>query len=353
MEALSLRQIRTSHNNIHQSEALQSFLLQTIGYYSSSELLFLNDYEHRATELSAIGFEGIIVDKFLNNFRRINKYLEAVNSDLDEGQYFVTCLITKKQRKQRIIENQSTLIGYLLYGLDFMLHRVIPKISVTKKLYFKLTKGKNRALTLTEGLGRLACCGFKIIEYKEIGDKTYVITQKTKKPAYDFNPTYGPVISLNRYGNKGELIKVYKFRTMHPYSEYLQDFIYERNSLTDNGKFKDDFRVTSWAKFLRKCWLDELPMFYNLLKGDLKLIGVRPISKQYFNLYPDYLKELRKNVKPGLLPPFYADMPNSLEEIIESEIKYLESYMENPIKTDLIYGYKILKNIFFKKARSK
>jgi len=50
-------------------------------------------------------------------------------------------------------------------------------------------------------------------------------------------------------------------------------------------------------------------MFYNLLKGEMKLVGVRPLTEHYFSLYRKKLQELRAKTKPGLIPPFYLDMP--------------------------------------------
>jgi hypothetical protein len=96
---------------------------------------------------------------------------------------------------------------------------------------------------------------------------------------------------------------------MYPYSEYLQEYVHEQNQLQEGGKFKDDFRVTGYGKVMRKLWLDELPMLYNWMKGDLQLVALRPLSRHYLNLYDKNLQELRKKVKPGLVPPFYADMP--------------------------------------------
>nr|HPL94987.1 sugar transferase [Paludibacteraceae bacterium] len=101
-------------------------------------------------------------------------------------------------------------------------------------------------------------------------------------------------------------------------------------------------------------WIDELPMILNFLKGDMKLVGVRPISQHYFSLYSKELQEKRIKFKPGLLPPFYADMPKTLEEIEASEMRYLQMCEKKGVLiTDIIYFWKIFVNIVFKKARSK
>ena len=140
---------------------------------------------------------------------------------------------------------------------------------------------------------------------------------------------------------------------MHPYSEYIQEYIYEENKLDEGGKFKNDFRVTTLGKIMRKLWIDELPMIYNILKGDLKLFGVRPLSNQYFSLYPEEFRKIRIQYKPGLIPPFYRDMPKTLDEIIASEKEYLRQYDKHPFTTDCKYFFHAFYNIIFKRARSK
>jgi lipopolysaccharide/colanic/teichoic acid biosynthesis glycosyltransferase len=139
---------------------------------------------------------------------------------------------------------------------------------------------------------------------------------------------------------------------MYPYAEYLQDYVHKQNNLQSGGKFRDDFRIAGTRAFLRRLWLDELPMLINLLRGDLKVVGVRPLSQQYFSLYSQELQEKRIKYRPGLIPPFYADMPETLEEIQESELRYLEAFEKHPVRTQWRYFWKAWYNIFFKKARS-
>ncbi len=142
-------------------------------------------------------------------------------------------------------------------------------------------------------------------------------------------------------------------RTMHPYAEYLQEYVYEQSDLQEGGKFKNDFRVHTAGKIMRRFWIDELPMLFNLFKGDLKIVGVRPLSQHYYELYDEELKAKRIKTRPGLVPPFYADMPGTLEEIQASEHRYLDAYMKRPFITDCRYFWKATYNIIFKKARSK
>ena len=94
-------------------------------------------------------------------------------------------------------------------------------------------------------------------------------------------------------------------------------------------------------------------MIINFLKGEINIIGVRPLSISYFEQYPEELQKLRVKIKPGLIPPYYADMPKNFIEILESEEKYIKNKFKKPIATDIKYFCKAFKNIFFKGARSK
>jgi lipopolysaccharide/colanic/teichoic acid biosynthesis glycosyltransferase len=86
--------------------------------------------------------------------------------------------------------------------------------------------------------------------------------------------------------------------------------------------------------------------------GDMKIVGVRPLSSHYFNLYSEDLRQRRIRYKPGLMPPYYADLPVGLEEIQLSEKKYLDEYDKKPLATDIRYFFKGIFNIIFRNARS-
>ncbi len=296
--------------------------------------------------------KNIVNTHKVNDFRHVNKFFEAINRKLITGGMFIGSVETLEERRRRKLQKYTYFISYPYYFFDFILKRVFPKFSLTKKIYFALTKGMNRTLSLAETFGRLVACGFKVVHHEEINNRHYFICKKLKEPTFDPEPSYGFYCKLKRVGENAKTIKVYKLRTMHPYAEYLQDYVYKKNHTQNNGKFNNDFRVTSWGKVLRKYWIDELPMLLNFFKGELKLVGVRPISHHYFNLYREDLKKKRIKYKPGLIPPFCVDQPKSFYEIMESEEKYLDSYEKNPFLTDIKYFSKALCNIVFKKLRS-
>ena len=203
-------------------------------------------------------------------------------------------------------------------------------------------------------LGIFFYYGFKIVNIAK--ENAYVTLQMKKVKSVDksyHDKKYSILIKLPRTGKGGKRIYVYKFRRMQPYSEYLQDYVIECNGLDSDGTIKNDFRITKWGRFLRKYWLDELPMLINFFKGDLKLIGVRPLSDSMLSKYPKEFVSFRNQFKPGLIPPYYIDKPKSFEELIESERRYLLKYQKEPIKTDITYFLKFLKAVFLKGVRSK
>lgn len=288
----------------------------------------------------------------LNDVRRLNQYFLELYQGMLAGGYFVGYAHTIHTHYDWVYGKFPRLMAHLVYGFSFVWRRVIPKLPWTKNVYFAITKGKNRIISRAELLGRLSFCGFEIVAEQEMERRFWVIARKVKKPSFVENPTYGPLVTLNRVGYQGKTVRVYKLRTMHPYSEFLQDYVFERQGLEKGGKLKDDFRVTTWGRVLRKLWIDELPMLYNWLRGDLKIVGVRPLSGHFLGLYDEELRQLRNKTKPGLIPPFYVDMPVTLEEICASEKKYLRAFLEKPVRTDIYYGAVALWNIFVKKARS-
>lgn len=291
----------------------------------------------------------------LHQVRHLNTLLNKTNEAMADGGYLLCHTRTSALKRQLIMKRYPWGINYLVFTLHFLWHRVMPKLRLTRGLYFAVTKGQRRTFSRVEVLGRLYRAGFEVVNEEYRSGEFNVLARKVKAPVWDDVPSGGALIRLQRVGKGGRLIGVYKFRTMYAYSEYLQPYIYEHNHLQQGGKFADDYRVTPWGRWMRKYWIDELPMFINLFKGDLKLVGVRPLSRHYFSLYTKEMQELRTKVKPGLLPPGVADRvaPKSLEEVQVSERRYIESYLQQPVATDTRYFFASINNILLRRRRSK
>lgn len=297
-------------------------------------------------------YKNIINLKRVNDTRYINKFLEAINDKLVNGGLFLGCGETYSQRYIRLIKPLPIVFRHVFFGFDFIFQRIFPKVPVLKKLYFFFTLGRRRPLSKAEILGRLASCGFEILEVEEINNKLYFLGRKIRLPHYDLNPSYGPLFKMRRIGKGGEIIKVYKFRTMHPYAEYLHDYILMNNGYSEIGKPADDFRLTNWGKIMRKYWLDELPQLINVIKGEMKLVGARPLSQRVYNDYPEDIKKIRDKYKPGCFPPYVALLMQNMEASIEAERIYLLEKQKNPYTTDFKYFCKSVYNILTNKIRS-
>ena len=301
------------------------------------------------------GVKNVVLLNKVNNFRKINKQFEEVNCKLSKGGMLMGNFETFecKSENDTSVFKRIPVIKQFYCGFKFIYKRMMPKLPLLKKVYFFITKGKDRYLSKAEVLGRLVSCGFEILEYESIGNLHYFVAKKVKEPAYDMNPSYGPIFKMQRVGKNGKIIGVYKFRTMHPYSEYLQDYVLKLNGYAETGKPADDFRLVSWGKVLRRYWLDELPQLINVIKGDLKLVGVRPVSQRYFQDIPKEIQELRLKQKPGCIPPYVAlDRKSSVDSVLQAEKEYLEEKVKNPYFTDTKYFFKALYNIIFKSKRS-
>lgn len=241
----------------------------------------------------------------------------------------------------------------IYFVVEFIFLRMFPKIWGLKKIYFIFTRGRNRLISKAECLGRLVSCGFEIVSMDSFDGITYVVSKKIKEPEYNMNASYGPLFKMPRMGKNGKIIGVYKFRTMHAYAEYLQDYILNLNGYAESGKPKNDFRLTPWGRVMRKYWLDEVPQLINVLKGELKLVGVRPISQRYFQDIPKDLQELRMKQKPGCIPPYVSlNRKSSVQEVLEAEREYLLEKNKNPYFTDTKYFFKALFNIVIRRKRS-
>ena len=297
-------------------------------------------------------FESVINIKNVNDIRHLNRFFRAVNYKLPIGGMFIGCAETKDMRKKRILEKYPLIINYLFYILDFIFARVLPKFQFTKPFYYFITKGRDRVFSKAEILGRLYYCGYELVREVITNDKYFFVMHKISSPHKTPRSKYGLFIKLRRVGKNKKKIVVYKLRTMHPYSEYIQDLVYSRHGTEDGDKARNDYRITTMGRVFRRLWLDEFPMVLNLIKGQIKVVGVRPLSHSKFNMYPHYMQEKRTRCKPGLIPPFYVDIPKSFDELVASEEKYLEQYFNHPIRTDFKYFFKALHNILIKKARS-
>lgn len=293
----------------------------------------------------------IISSLLLNDFGNINQNLIKIHSSLRAGGIFIGRAETLEHRKRRFSLSHNKLLYKVRFLYEFIFKRVLPKLPISRHIYRKLRVIEHHLLSKCEALGRLRYCGFEISDLKETDKYLYFIAFKNSQPLNE-KTNDGILLKIPKVGEAGRTIYCLKLRTMYTYAKYIHDYILNNLPIDNEGKIIGDFRTTGWGKFLRKTWLDEMPQLFNIIKGDIFFIGLRPLSKEFLSLYPEKWRKERMKIKPGFVPPYYADCPKSFKEIIESEIRYYKAKKKHPIKTDIIYFFKVVFNFLSGRART-
>ncbi len=141
------------------------------------------------------------------------------------------------------------------------------------------------------------------------------------------DPGAGPIFTQTRIGRNGKPFRFYKFRSMYPNAEERLEELLAQNEM--NGpvfKMKEDPRITRVGKVIRRIGLDELPQLWNVLKGDMSIVGPRPALPREVEQYGDYERQ-RLYVTPGLscywqIAPHRNDL--SFEEWMDLDIRYVQ-----------------------------
>ena len=137
----------------------------------------------------------------------------------------------------------------------------------------------------------------------------------------------GPIFfSQKRVGKNGELFEMYKFRSMVVNAEELKEKLEEQNEMSGPMfKIKDDPRVTKVGKFIRKTSIDELPQLWNILKGDMSLVGPRPSLPKEVEQFDNWMFK-RLSVRPGLTCYWQVSGRNNIdfEDWMKLDVKYVD-----------------------------
>lgn len=138
---------------------------------------------------------------------------------------------------------------------------------------------------------------------------------------------HGPVFYKQiRVGRNGKLFKMYKFRSMFVNADQMLDKLKDQNDVEGPMfKMKNDPRITKIGHFIRKHSLDELPQFFNVIKGDMSLVGPRPPLQSEVAEYSEYDKQ-RLYVIPGCTGLWQATKRNEVgfSEMVQLDIEYIQ-----------------------------
>ncbi|MBM7710857.1 sugar transferase [Enterococcus xiangfangensis] len=140
------------------------------------------------------------------------------------------------------------------------------------------------------------------------------------------NPDVSVIFSQQRIGQNGRAFTMYKFRSMCVDAEEQLGDLLKKNEV-DGAMFKmkDDPRVTNFGKFIRRTSLDELPQLFNVIKGDMSLIGPRPPLEREVAEYTNYDLQ-RLFVKPGCSGLWQVSGRSEIQfkEMVELDIEYIK-----------------------------
>lgn len=140
----------------------------------------------------------------------------------------------------------------------------------------------------------------------------------------------GPLIFKQaRVGKNGRIFNIYKLRSMYADAEKRKQALMAQNKM-DGHMFKmdNDPRITKVGKFIRKYSIDELPQFWNVLKGDMSLIGTRPPTVEEFEQYESHHKR-RLSMKPGITGLWQVSGRSNIqdfEEVVKLDCEYIDTW---------------------------
>lgn len=140
----------------------------------------------------------------------------------------------------------------------------------------------------------------------------------------------GPVFfSQVRVGKNGRRFKIWKFRSMYVDAEARKKELEQKNEMQGlMFKIKDDPRITKVGKVIRKLSIDELPQFYNILKGDMSLVGTRPPTVDEFERYNIHYRR-RLSITPGLTGMWQVSGRNlidNFDDVVKLDLEYIENW---------------------------
>lgn len=208
---------------------------------------------------------------------------------------------------------------------DYHVLEYSPRIFSEKELFFK------RALDI---LGGLVGCLLCLILCLFVGPAIWL-------------EDHGPILfQQDRVGRNGRIFKIYKFRSMYQDSEERKKELMAQNEM-DGLMFKitDDPRITKVGKFIRKTSIDEFPQFFNVLKGDMSLVGTRPPTIDEFNQYSAHHKR-RLSLKPGITGLWQVSGRSDItdfEEVVRLDVDYIDHWS---FGNDIRIILKTVKQIF-------
>ena len=245
-------------------------------------------------------------------------------------------LISQVQPHVRNISFVPDLLGTQMMGAE--VNVFFTEAMLMLKIKNQLARRRNRVIKRAFDLLFTICGGLCILPFLLVIAVMVAVDNK------------GNIIFAHRrIGRDGKEFKCYKFQTMIPNAqEALEKYLAEnpeaRKEWEESFKLTDDPRVTKLGSILRKTSLDEMPQLWNVIKGDMSLVGPRPIVAKEIERYGEYFKEYAM-VPPGITGMWQASgrSDTTYEERVEMDTWYVRNWS---VWIDLMYLFKTVKIVF-------
>ncbi len=345
---------------------LISLFTTRIGVYKMMKYFRTKGYNSRNLVLIADDSSELFIEKILKNkeWGYILKYIITNSSNLYKKYKDVIVVHSERVNLRNLIDKDiideviyckndidQTKLKSILHdceevGVVFRMQSQLFSMSATKAhlnhfdempfLTFDNTSSDKFALQLKNTVSFIAAFFILLIWMPVIVLISIAIKLTSKGPVF---------FKQKRVGLRGRTFYMFKFRTMVPNAEALQTELLKANEADGPVfKIKNDPRITKIGKFLRKSGLDELPQFYNVLKGDMSLVGPRPPIPSEVKQYKRW--QLRRlSMKPGItctwqIKPNRNDI--SFDEWMKMDLQYIDNWSN---KLDILLFIKTIKTI--------
>ena len=245
-------------------------------------------------------------------------------------------LISQVQPHVRNISFVPDLLGTQMMGAE--VNVFFTEAMLMLKIKNQLARRRNRVIKRAFDLLFTICGGLCILPFLLVIAVMVAVDNKGKV-----------IFAHRRIGRDGKEFKCYKFQTMIPNAqEALEKYLAEnpeaRKEWEESFKLTDDPRVTKLGSILRKTSLDEMPQLWNVIKGDMSLVGPRPIVAKEIERYGEYFREYAM-VPPGITGMWQASgrSDTTYEERVEMDTWYVRNWS---VWIDLMYLFKTVKIVF-------
>ena len=323
----------------------QVFLVTTADRVEDTlrELENSKDWSHRLTGIAVIDdnevgkwYEGIpVVATYANMFQYAKEQIVDevfINVPYDSGEALAE-VVAKFEDMGATVHVSIEILQKFDYYKSFNMMGNIPVVTFSNQRYDWKMLFVKRLMDIAGSIVGLLI--------------TAVVTVFLAPPLLLESP--GPLFfAQKRVGKNGRFFKIYKFRSMYQDAEERKKELESRNEMSGfMFKMKDDPRITRVGKFIRKTSIDELPQFFNVLKGDMSLVGTRPPTVDEFRQYESHQKR-RLSAKPGITGLWQVSGRNNIrdfEDVVRLDVQYIDNWS---IGLDIKILLKTIKVVFEK-----